>query len=131
VVGVCGGSSIPCAEYGTFGEQSLSDNITNALKSHGTTGCLMANHGVVIYGSSQDPNKTVEVAAEIENLAKQYHAARSFSNTEPVILSDEEMKIILAKFATYGKSDRQVGCLCEFEKQHRIINPRKREVTEE
>ena len=126
MVGVCGGKCIPCAEYGTFGMQSLSDNIINAMQTHETTGCLMANHGVIVYGKGSDARKTVGVAVEVENLAKQYHVARSFGLGEPTVLDDAEMKVILAKFKTYGKSDVDVACLCEFDQLNRIVNPVRR-----
>ena len=126
MVGVAGGKSIPCAEYRTFGTQSLSDEIVSTLKEHKVTGCLLANHGVICYTSKIDVNKTIGVAVEIETLAKQYHLAKSFNLGEPHILDDAEMDIILAKFATYGKKEEEVACLCEFDQLNRIVSPEKR-----
>lgn len=59
----------------------------------------MANHGVIALGESID--SAYKLAEEIENLAKQYCISKQLG--EVVLLNEDEMKINLDKFKTYGK----------------------------
>jgi L-fuculose-phosphate aldolase len=96
MVAIAGGSTIPCAEYATFGTQELSNNIIQAM---GTThACLMANHGLITVG--HDLNAALSLAVEIENLAKQYILCQQAG--EPELLSEREMQLNLEKFKSYG-----------------------------
>lgn len=97
MVAVAGGDSIRCSGYATFGTQRLSDEVIAALDDRNA--CLLANHGVVALGSA--PSKAVNLAVEVEQLARQYCIASSLSS--PVILSREEMREVLEKFKTYGQ----------------------------
>jgi L-fuculose-phosphate aldolase len=98
MVAVAGGNDIRCAPYATFGTQALSDNVVAALA--GRTACLMANHGLVAIGSSLDA--ALALAVEVETLAQMYWSALQAG--EPVLLSDTEMEVVLAKFASYGRA---------------------------
>lgn len=97
MVAVAGGDSIRCSGYATFGTQALSDEAIAALGDRNA--CLLANHGVVALGSN--PARAVNLAIEVEQLARQYCIASSLS--PPVILSREEMREVLEKFKTYGQ----------------------------
>lgn len=97
MVAVAGGDSIRCSGYATFGTQMLSDAAIAALGDRNA--CLLANHGVVALGSTV--SKAVNLAIEVEQLARQYCIASSLS--PPVILSREEMHEVLEKFKTYGQ----------------------------
>jgi len=108
---------------GTFGSQALSDSITKALKADNVTACLLANHGAICYSTGSLP-KALSLATEVETLAKQYVYA-TMGSTLPIILSDEEMKVILAKFKTYGKQNGELACLCQFDQDHAIVAPPK------
>ncbi len=44
-----GGDNLRCADYATFGSQALSDAILVALNDR--RACLMAHHGMVVFGS--------------------------------------------------------------------------------
>ncbi|NOX15824.1 MAG: class II aldolase [Epsilonproteobacteria bacterium] len=96
MVAIGGGNKIPCAKYATFGTPELSQNIIKALD--GYSACLLAHHGVVTIGANL--KKALNIAIEVENLAKQYILARQIA--EPKILSNKEMDKILEKFKTYG-----------------------------
>jgi len=96
MVGVGGGKKIPCAQYATFGTSELSQNIIKTLD--GYNACLLANHGVLT--TALTLKKALNIAIEVENLAKQYIMAKQIG--EPVILDDKEMDIILEKFKSYG-----------------------------
>lgn len=99
MIAEAGGDSIHCAEYATFGTQQLSDNIIVAMKDR--KACLMANHGMLAVGN--DLPSAMHLASQVEELAKQYVLALQIG--EPVILSDQEMKINIEKFKTYGKQN--------------------------
>jgi L-fuculose-phosphate aldolase len=97
MVAVAGGNDIRCAPYATFGSQALSDNVTSALA--GRSACLMANHGLVAVGDSLE--SALSLAIEVETLAEMYW--RALQAGEPVLLTNDEMQVVLGKFAGYGK----------------------------
>lgn len=97
MVAAAGGKTIACAAYATFGTQELSDKVLVALQ--GRRACLMANHGMVAVGPGLE--EALRLAIEVEELARQYHLSLQIGG--PVILSDEEMEIVLDKFKTYGR----------------------------
>ena len=97
MVAVAGGNDIRCAPYATFGTQALSDNVLGALA--GRSACLMANHGLIALGRSLDA--ALALAVEVETLAEMYWRALQIG--EPVLLPEEEMQVVLGKFAGYGK----------------------------
>ena len=96
MIAVGGGDSIRCADYHTYGTQALSDAVLAALE--GRLVCLMANHGMIALGSTLA--QAMWRAVEVENLARQY--ALSLQVGTPVMLTDEEVADVLAKFANYG-----------------------------
>ena len=63
LVGKAGGHSIRCAEFATFGTQALSDAVVQALA--GRRACLMANHGMLAYGS--DLVGAMALAADVDS----------------------------------------------------------------
>jgi L-fuculose-phosphate aldolase len=97
MIGVTGGSSLRVRDYAEFGTQALSDTMLAALKDR--SACLLANHGQIAFGANLD--KALWLAGEIETLCQQYWAACLAG--KPVILSDAQMKTVLARFKTYGK----------------------------
>ena len=94
-----GGSEVRCATYATFGSQALSDAIVSALK--GRSACLMAHHGMVVFG--RDCDHALALAVELETLCEQYW--RVLQLGAPRLLPEAEMSRVLAKFATYGQQD--------------------------
>ncbi|MFT4561382.1 MAG: L-fuculose-phosphate aldolase [Gammaproteobacteria bacterium] len=97
MVAVCGGDSIRCAPYATFGTKELSKHAVRALENR--QACLLANHGVVTVGAT--PLSAAKLALEVEQLARQYCIALQLG--DPVILSDEQMVEVMEKFKTYGQ----------------------------
>ncbi|SCA57273.1 L-fuculose phosphate aldolase [Candidatus Terasakiella magnetica] len=97
MIAVCGGKTVRCAPYATFGTQELSDVALKALQSRNA--CLLANHGMIVAASNLD--KALKIAQELELLCEQYLTALQVG--EPHILSDEEMDEVMEKFKTYGK----------------------------
>ena len=94
-----GGSEVRCAAYVTFGTQELSDAIIAALDRR--CGCLMAHHGMVVFG--RDTEHALALAVELETLCEQYW--RVLQLGVPKLLSAAEMDSVLAKFAGYGQQD--------------------------
>ncbi|MFO1413412.1 MAG: class II aldolase/adducin family protein [Burkholderiales bacterium] len=97
MVAAAGGADIRCAPYATFGTQALSDAAVSALE--GRRACLLAQHGMIAVGAALDA--ALALAVEVETLAEMYW--RVLQIGEPVVLSDAEMAVVLAKFATYGQ----------------------------
>ena len=97
MVTVLGGGSIPCAEYATFGTEELAGNVLDALADN--MACLLANHGQIALG--EDLDTAFRYAGEVESLAQQY--CISLLAGSPVLLDDEEIRINIEKFKTYGK----------------------------
>ena len=96
-----GGTDVRCAAYATFGTQELSDAIISALDSRG--GCLMAHHGMVVFG--RDADHALALAIELETLCEHYW--RVLQLGAPKLLPSEEMIRVLEKFATYGQQGDQ------------------------
>ena len=100
MIAVAGGSSLRCANYATFGSEALSRNMLKALE--GRHACLLANHGMICFGPSLE--KALWLAGEVETLCRQYIAAKQLG--EPTLLSQAEMKRVLALFENYGRQDK-------------------------
>jgi len=94
-----GGDTIRCAGYATFGTQALSDAALAALD--GRTACLLANHGMLLYG--RDLKHALDLGIELESLCEQYWRACQLG--APVLLDAEEMRTVCEKFAGYGQQD--------------------------
>jgi L-fuculose-phosphate aldolase len=91
-----GGDRIACSPYATYGSETLAQLAVAALGDR--HGCLLANHGTITIAAT--PRHAFERAVELEALAGQYVVALQLG--EPVLLSEEDMKIVLDKFRTYG-----------------------------
>jgi L-fuculose-phosphate aldolase len=97
MVAIAGGNSIRCAQYATFGSEELSQYMLQALIDR--SACLLANHGVVVYG--RDLNEAIWRAGEVEMLARQY--LLSENGGQPVLLTDKQMDEVFVAFADYKK----------------------------
>lgn len=94
-----GGIDVRCAAYATFGSQELSDAILAALDDR--CACLMAHHGMVVFG--RDCDHALALAVELETLCEQYWRVQQLG--APKLLAADEMQRVLAKFASYGQQD--------------------------
>jgi len=92
-----GGADVRCADYATFGSQALSDAVVAALAAR--QGCLMAQHGMVVFGGDLD--QALALALELETLCEQYW--RVLQIGEPRLLPDDEMARVLDAFRDYGR----------------------------
>ncbi|QTL97648.1 L-fuculose-phosphate aldolase [Iocasia frigidifontis] len=91
------GKNVRCAEYATYGTKELAKNAFKAMKDR--YGVLLANHGLLA-GANCIEN-AFNTAEELEYVAETYYRAKSIG--KPVILPDEEMKIMFEKFKSYGQ----------------------------
>ncbi len=91
------GLNVRCATYASFGTKELAKNAFEAMKDRRAV--LLANHGLL--AGAKDILNAFNIAEEIEFSAEIYYRAKSIG--EPVILSEEEMKIMVEKFKTYGQ----------------------------
>jgi L-fuculose-phosphate aldolase len=98
MVAMAGGPDIRCAPYATFGTEELSRHAVAALEGRKAT--LLSNHGVIAIG--RDLDAAWALAREVENLAGQYLALLA-AGLEPVLLGADEMALVLAQFAAYGR----------------------------
>ena len=96
-----GGTDVRCAAYATFGSQELSDAILVALEDR--CACLMAHHGMVVFG--RDCDHALALAVELETLCEQFW--RVLQLGAPKLLPADEMTRVLAKFASYGQQGGQ------------------------
>lgn len=100
MIAVTDGATLRCADYATFGTQALSEAMLDAMRDR--RACLLANHGMICFASDLDG--ALQLAVEVEALCRQYFIACQSGN--PVLLDDEEMTRVLARFKTYGKQDQ-------------------------
>ncbi len=91
------GLDVRCAKYATFGTEELAQNAFEAMKDRYAV--LLANHGLL--AGAKDLANAFNITEEIEYCAELYIKAKSVG--EPVILPEEEMKLMLEKFKTYGQ----------------------------
>lgn len=91
------GLNVRCAKYATFGTKELAENAFEAMKDRKAV--LLANHGLL--AGAKDLLNALNITEEIEYCAELYYRTKSIG--EPVILPDEEMKLMLEKFKTYGQ----------------------------
>lgn len=92
-----GGDTIRCAGYATFGTQELSDAMLFALR--GRNACLMAHHGMVVFGA--DLKEALALSVELESLCEQFW--RVLQLGAPKLLPPDEMARVIEKFKSYGK----------------------------
>ena len=92
-----GGDTVRCAAYATFGSQALSDAMLKALE--GRSACLMAQHGMTVFG--RDLDQALAHAVELEALCEQYWRVLQIGSAR--LLPAAEMRTVLEKFASYGR----------------------------
>ncbi|WP_028579813.1 class II aldolase/adducin family protein [Desulfogranum japonicum] len=96
MVAMAGGDHIPCTAYRPFGSQELSDSIVKTMGP--LRACLMGHHGMICHTVS--PDALLPLAIEVESLARIYVQMLQI-NPEPPLLSPEDMREVLERFATY------------------------------
>ena len=95
-----GGDDVRCAPYVTFGTPALAEVAVAALADR--TACLLANHGMIVFGGS--PDEALTAALTLEALARQYLLARAAGKVR--LLSRAEMQAARERFKTYGPAGK-------------------------
>lgn len=93
------GGEVRCADYATFGTETLAANAVKALGDRQAV--LLANHGIL--AGSVSLKNAFNIIEEVEWCAELNYRARSIG--QPYVLDAEEMAVMLEKFKTYGKQD--------------------------
>lgn len=93
-----GGNDVRCSDYAPFGSDVLARTVITAMA--GRNACLLANHGMVVAGTSL-PHALL-LADKLETLCRQYILACQAG--DPVILSNVEMDEVHARYTHYGSS---------------------------
>jgi L-fuculose-phosphate aldolase len=97
MIGVCGGATLRCSDYATFGTQALSEAMLAAIADRNA--CLLANHGMICYAADLDD--ALKLAVEVETLCRQYFIASQAGT--PALLDGDEMNRVLERFRNYGE----------------------------
>jgi L-fuculose-phosphate aldolase len=98
-----GGPDVRCAPYVTFGTLTLAELAAEAMQDR--TACLLANHGMVVAGTTAA--ETLTHAVLLETLCRQYLLARSAGT--PELLTPQQMADARERFKTYGPRGGDVG----------------------
>ena len=96
------GARVPLAPYATYGTEELAENVVHTLGRE-FQAVLLANHGLLSVGPTLE--RAFAVAEEIELVARLQYQARCIGT--PVVLDDEEMRRVIARFADYGRQPDQ------------------------
>lgn len=100
MMAVFGGANVRVAEYATFGTAELSRNALKALE--GRTACLLANHGMIVFGA--DLERAMWAAVELETIARQFYLSLLIGG--PHILSDAQIEETSRKIGSYGRQGK-------------------------
>jgi L-fuculose-phosphate aldolase len=91
------GMDVRCAKYATYGTVQLAKNAFEAMKDR--KAALLANHGLLAGGQSL--GEAFTITEEIEFCCELYYRTKCMG--QPVILPEEEMRLMLERFQNYGK----------------------------
>ena len=97
LVAHAGGKDIKCAEYATYGTAELAINALKGMEDRKAV--LLANHGINVVGTTME--EAFATTEQLEFCARLYWQAKSIG--EPVILNDQEMKMMVERFKGYGQ----------------------------
>lgn len=91
------GKSVRCAPYATYGTEALARNALDYME--GRRAVLLSNHGLIAGGATIQ--QAFQIAEAVEFCAEIFYRCRALG--EPLVLSAEEMDVIMEKFKSYGK----------------------------
>lgn len=96
------GGPVRTAAYARYGTPELADAMVTALR--GRTGCLLANHGTVTYGSTLD--QAYERTAQLEWLCRLWLTASALPGRTPSLLSEAQLAEVTEALQGYGQPGR-------------------------
>ena len=101
MVAVAGGDDVPLVPYFTFGTETLSQGVAQALRTRDA--CLLAHHGLVTAGPTLA--RAMKLMQEVEALCDAY--LKALAVAEPTVLNSAQMAEVIEKFRSYGRSARR------------------------
>ncbi|MFH9422481.1 class II aldolase/adducin family protein [Streptomyces sp. NPDC017529] len=93
------GGPVRVAPYALYGTEELAGNMLGALR--GRTGCLLRNHGTVVYGDTLD--EAYDRTAQLEWMCRVWLAASSVPGREPALLTPEQVGAAGDRLRGYGQ----------------------------
>ncbi|MEU5640337.1 class II aldolase/adducin family protein [Streptomyces milbemycinicus] len=93
------GGPVRVAGYALYGTDELARNMLDALRDR--TGCLLRNHGTVVYGATLD--QAYDRTAQLEWMCRVWLTAAAVPGYTPALLSPEELRSAADKISGYGQ----------------------------
>lgn len=98
IIGEANTFEVPVAPYVTFGTRELAQTAIKTCKD--SNALLLANHGIVL--CARDLPSAFGLAQDMEYLARLQCLTMSIG--KPNILTDEQMRLVIDRFKSYGQS---------------------------
>ncbi|MGW7519456.1 class II aldolase/adducin family protein [Streptomyces sp. NPDC054796] len=93
------GGPVRVAPYATYGSDELAAHMVEALKDR--SGCLLQNHGTVVYGDSLE--QAYDRTAQLEWMCRVWLTASSLPGREPSLIPRDELDRVARKLSGYGQ----------------------------
>ncbi|MEU2249731.1 class II aldolase/adducin family protein [Streptomyces sp. NPDC019224] len=93
------GGTVRVAPYAGYGTPELAGNVLAALRDR--TGCLLANHGTVTYGTTLD--EAYDRTAQLEWLCRVWLTASSVPGRSPALLTADQLGEAREALKGYGQ----------------------------
>ncbi|MBL1097241.1 class II aldolase/adducin family protein [Streptomyces coffeae] len=93
------GGPVRVADYALYGTDELAERMLQALRDR--SGCLLRNHGTVVYGATLD--QAYDRTAQLEWMCQVWLAASAVPGRTPALIPPDEMERAAAKLRGYGQ----------------------------
>ncbi|MEE1930614.1 class II aldolase/adducin family protein [Streptomyces sp. TRM 70351] len=93
------GGPVRVAPYARYGTAELAGHVLAALR--GRSGCLLRNHGTVVYG--RDLEQALDRTAQLEWMCRVWLAAASVPGGRPALLPPGELDAVAERLRGYGQ----------------------------
>lgn len=93
------GGPVRVAPYALYGTEELAGNMLAALRDR--TGCLLRNHGTIVYGDTLD--EAYDRTAQLEWMCRVWLAAGSLPGHTPALLTPEQLDAAGEQLRGYGQ----------------------------
>ncbi|MFB1043234.1 class II aldolase/adducin family protein [Streptomyces chrestomyceticus] len=93
------GGPVRVAPYALYGTEELAGNMLAALRDR--TGCLLRNHGTIVYGDTLD--EAYDRTAQLEWMCRVWLAAASLPGRTPSLLTPEQLDAAGEQLRGYGQ----------------------------
>ncbi|MDT3399837.1 class II aldolase/adducin family protein [Streptomyces sp. B1866] len=94
------GGPVRVAGYALYGTEDLAARMLRALRDR--TGCLLRNHGTVVYGSTLD--QAYDRTAQLEWMCRVWLTASAVPGRAPALLSPDDLRQAADKLRGYGQT---------------------------